>query len=106
MRYEKLHRDEFSIDDPLLDQLLARQMPQWAALPRHPVESLGTDNVIIRLGDKLAVRLPRTHQAAAVLTKEQRFLPLLAPHLPLEIPAPIAFGEPQGAYPWPWSVCS
>jgi aminoglycoside phosphotransferase (APT) family kinase protein len=80
-------------------------MPQWAALSRHPVESLGTDNVIIRLGGKLAVRLPRTSQAAAALTKEQRFLPLLTLHLPLEIPAPVAFGEPDDTYPWPWSVC-
>lgn len=105
MRYEKLHRDEFSIDDALLDRLLAKQMPQWASLPRRPVSPLGTDNVMIRLGDTLAMRLPRTRQASAALTKEQQFLPLLAPHLPLGVPAPIAFGEPDGDYPWPWSVC-
>jgi len=75
-----------------------------AALPRHAVSPLGTDNVMIRLGDTLAVRMPRTLQASAALTKEQRFLPLLAPHLPLKIPAPIRFGEPDGDYPWPWSV--
>lgn len=105
MRYEKLHRDEFGIDDALLDRLLAQQMPQWAALPRHSISPLGTDNVMIRLGDMLAVRLPRTPQASAALTKEQRFLPLLAPHLSLEIPAPIGFGEPDAGYPCPWSVC-
>jgi len=105
MRYQKLHPDEFDIDDALVHRLLAKQMPQWAALPRHAVSPLGTDNVMIRLGDTLAVRMPRTLQASAALTKEQRFLPLLAPHLPLKIPAPIRFGEPDGHYPWPWSVC-
>jgi len=96
MRYQKLHPDEFDIDDALVHRLLAKQMPQWAALPRHAVSPLGTDNVMIRLGDTLAVRMPRTLQASAALTKEQRFLPLLAPHLPLKIPAPIRFGEPDG----------
>lgn len=51
------------------------------------------------------MRLPRTRQASAALSKEQRLLPRLAPHLSLEIPAPLAFGEPEGSYPWNWSVC-
>jgi aminoglycoside phosphotransferase (APT) family kinase protein len=36
--------------------------------------------------------------------KEQRWLPRLAPHLPLPIPAPLALGRPGEGYPWHWSV--
>lgn len=106
MSYRRLHRGEFVIGDVLVDRLLATQMPQWAGLPRRPVEPPGTDNVMIRLGETLAARLPRTEQAAAALVKEQRLLPRLAAHVPVAIPAPAGFGAPGFGYPWPWSVCS
>jgi aminoglycoside phosphotransferase (APT) family kinase protein len=37
--------------------------------------------------------------------KEHRWLPRLAPHLPLAIPVPLALGQPGEGYPWSWSVC-
>jgi aminoglycoside phosphotransferase (APT) family kinase protein len=36
--------------------------------------------------------------------KEHRWLPVLAPRLPLPIPVPLAKGAPDKGYPWPWSV--
>ena len=41
---------------------------------------------------------------AQQVEKEQRWLPELAPQLPLPIPAPVAHGAPDGDYPFPWSV--
>src|SRR5262249_9583453 len=38
------------------------------------------------------------------IAKEQHWLPILAPHLPLPVPLPIAKGEPEDAFPYPWSV--
>jgi aminoglycoside phosphotransferase (APT) family kinase protein len=35
---------------------------------------------------------------------EQRWLPVLAPRLPVPIPAPVRIGRPGEGYPWPWSV--
>jgi len=58
---------------------------------------------MFRLGDELAVRLPRRQGATEQIEKEHRWLPRLAP-LPLEIPAPIALGQPSDDYPWRWSV--
>jgi aminoglycoside phosphotransferase (APT) family kinase protein len=52
----------------------------------------------------MIVRLPRTAAYAAQVEKEQRWLPKLAPLLPLQIPKPLAIGEPADAYPWSWSV--
>lgn len=64
----------------------------------------GWDNEVFRLGDDLAVRLPRRQVAAVLVEHEQRWLPELAPRLPLPIPAPVAVGAPQDGYPWRWSV--
>jgi len=65
---------------------------------------LGTDNAIYRLGDALAVRLPRIHWATGQAQKEHRWLPTLAPLLPLTIPIPLAQGTPAEGYRWGWSV--
>ncbi|PLS78194.1 MAG: phosphotransferase, partial [Chloroflexi bacterium] len=59
----KMHADEVETDAALVRRLLAAQFPQWSELPITPVRSAGTDNAIFRLGDDLAVRLPRIHWA-------------------------------------------
>jgi aminoglycoside phosphotransferase (APT) family kinase protein len=99
-----MHDDEVEIDEPLVRRLLAEQLPAWAALPLARVESSGTDNAMFRLGDDMAVRLPRRPASTAQVEKEQRWLPRLAPHLPLEIPSPLAAGTPGEGYPFAWSV--
>jgi aminoglycoside phosphotransferase (APT) family kinase protein len=104
MGTQKMHDDEVSTDETLIRRLLAAQFPQWAHLPLRPVESAGTDNAIYRLGHDLAIRLPRIASAAGQVEKEQEWLPRLAPHLPLAIPAPLALGAPGAGYPWRWSI--
>ena len=100
----KMHTHEIDIDLPLVRRLLAAQFPQWAHLPLAPVQSAGTDNAIYRLGEEMAVRLPRIDWAVGQAGKEHAWLPRLAPHLPLAIPAPLAKGEPGQGYPWHWSI--
>ncbi len=100
----KMHVDEVETDAALVRRLLAAQFPGWADLPIQPVASAGTDNAIYRLGDELAVRLPRIHWAVEQVEKEQRWLPVLAPRLPLAIPVPLAMGSPGEGYAWHWSV--
>jgi aminoglycoside phosphotransferase (APT) family kinase protein len=99
-----MHADEVKIDASLVRRLLAAQFPQWADRPIEPVTSAGTDNAIYRLGDDMAVRLPRIQAATGQVDKDQRWLPRLAPHLPLAIPVPLAKGIPAEGYPWHWSV--
>jgi aminoglycoside phosphotransferase (APT) family kinase protein len=93
------------IDLPLVRRLIATQFPRWAGLPITKVSSAGTDNAIYRLGDQMAVRLPRRPWVAANVTKEQRWLPRLAPLLPLAVPVPLALGTPGDGFPFPWLVC-
>ena len=93
------------VDAPLVRRLLAGQFPQWADLPLEAVESAGTDNALFRLGDDKVVRVPRVDWAAEQPEKEQRWLPTLAPHLPVTVPVPLALGTPSDGYPWNWTIC-
>lgn len=92
------------IDRLLVKRLIETQFPQWAGLPLRLVEPGGSDHVIHRLGEELAVRLPRHAGATSQAEKEYRWLPQLAPHLPLAIPRPVAVGQPDIGYPWPWAI--
>jgi aminoglycoside phosphotransferase (APT) family kinase protein len=105
MRTDGMHADEIATDAGLVRRLLAAQFPRWADLPIERVVSSGTDHAIYRLGDALAARLPLRPSAAGQVEKEHRWLPLLAPLLPLAVPVPLARGTPGEGYPWPWSVC-
>lgn len=100
----KMHADEVDTDTSLVGRLIAAQFPQWADLPIEPVRSAGTDNALYRLGDEMVVRLPRIDWASGRLDKERKWLPRLAPFLPLAIPVPLAKGIPAEEYPWEWSV--
>jgi aminoglycoside phosphotransferase (APT) family kinase protein len=96
--------DRFAIDTPFVARLVAAQLPQWADLPIRPVEPGGWDNQTFRLGEDMAVRLPSAAGYSAQVAKEHRWLPRLAPLLPLPIPIPLALGVPGEGYPWHWSV--
>jgi aminoglycoside phosphotransferase (APT) family kinase protein len=105
MAAARMHENEMETDEPLARRLLSAQFPQWADLPIVPVPSAGTDNALDRLGDDLAVRLPRIDWAIGQVEKEHRWMPKLAPFLPLAIPTPLEKGQPGEGYPWEWSIC-
>ena len=92
------------IDVSLARRLIATQFPHWSDLPIRAVEFDGWDNRTFRLGSELTVRLPSGDWYAKQVDKEQRWLPVLAPQLPLPIPMPVAKGEPDAGFPYPWSV--
>jgi aminoglycoside phosphotransferase (APT) family kinase protein len=100
----KMHADEVHTDAALARRLVEAQFPQWAGLAVEPVASSGTDNTIYRLGGELAVRLPRRSHNVGQLEKERRWLPVLAPLLPLAVPRPLAAGAPGAGYPFTWSI--
>jgi len=94
---------EVVINETLVRALLKKQHPDLAHLElRYLTE--GWDNKVYQLGEHYLVRLPRRQQALAYLLREQEWLPLLAPHLPIPTPAPLRLGKAQGEYPWPWSI--
>jgi len=80
------------------------QSYQRARLPVRPVAVGGWDNRALHLGKSMVVRLPSAQRYAPQVEKDQAWLPRLAPHLPLPIPAPLAKGAPGEGYPGPWSI--
>ena len=92
------------IDAALVRRLLVDQFPQWSELPLRPVAVDGWDNRTYRLGDELSVRLPTGEGYVAGVAKEARWLPFLAPYLPVPVPTVVASGTPGPLFPRPWSV--
>jgi len=96
-------RREHDIDADLVRALLADQHPDLGGLPLRRAGH-GWDNEIYRLGEDLAVRMPRRAAAAELVRHEQRWLPELARRLPVAVPAPVRVGAPGRGYPWSWSI--
>lgn len=94
---------EVEITAALVEALLRSQRPDLAHLNATPLAN-GWDNVSFRIGDSLVARLPRRSVAAQLIENEASWLPALAPHLPLSIPAPEFVGTPDMGYPWSWAI--
>ncbi|MEU4238417.1 aminoglycoside phosphotransferase family protein [Actinoplanes sp. NPDC026619] len=99
-----LREGELDVSEAMVRALVAAQFPAWAGRTLRPVRAGGTDNYMFRLGDDLVVRLPRMPYGGDTVRMEHRWLPYLAPHLPLAIPEPVGLGRPGAGYPLPWSV--
>lgn len=100
---------ELQITAQLVRRLLTQAdavVPNASALPVSHVAD-GWDCAVWRLGDDLAVRLPRRALAAPLVRHEQRWLPELATRvgaMGLRLPTPLFAGAPDAGYPWPWSI--
>ncbi|MGW3061543.1 phosphotransferase [Streptomyces goshikiensis] len=97
--------DSFEINGDLVHSLARERHPDLAELGLREVPD-GWDNQLWRLGNELAVRMPRTERAPALLRKEHRWLPSLAPSLPLPVPTPIRISEPSACFPRPWTIAT
>ncbi len=94
---------EFTLNSEFVTTLLQDQHPDLAHLPLRSVES-GWDNALFRLGDHLAIRLPRRAITAPLIIHEQTWLPYLADYLTLPVPMPYRLGTPARGYPWHWGI--
>ncbi|GAB2883068.1 aminoglycoside phosphotransferase family protein [Streptomyces mayteni] len=92
------------IDAALVRRLIAAQFPRWRDLPVTPVAVDGWDNRTYRLGEDLTVRLPTAAGYAPAVAKENRWLPVLAPLLPVPVPPIVARGLPGEGYAFDWSI--
>jgi aminoglycoside phosphotransferase (APT) family kinase protein len=95
--------NEFRFGQDLVRALLRKQHPDLADLELRDVAG-GWDNQLWRLGGELAVRLPRTERAPALLRTEQKWLPVLAERLPLPTPTPVRIGEPSALFEHTWTI--
>lgn len=98
-----MENTDVPVDEELLRLLLREQHPDLADLEVGPAFR-GWDNELWRLGEELALRIPRTPRAPDLLLKEHRWLTALAPRLPLPVPTPVRLGRSSSAFPAPWTV--
>jgi aminoglycoside phosphotransferase (APT) family kinase protein len=94
---------EVEITVDLVRRLLIAQHSDLAEVDLTPVAN-GWDNALYRLGEDLLVRLPRRKLGAQLARNEARWLPELAPNLPLPIPTPVRLGAPTDFFPWHWAI--
>ncbi|MEV3929929.1 aminoglycoside phosphotransferase family protein [Streptomyces sp. NPDC049944] len=87
----------------LVRDLLQEQHPDLAGLAIREVPG-GWGNQMWRLGDELAVRMQRMDPTPELQLNERRWLPVLAPRLPLPVPTPVRFGRPSERFPKHWTV--
>lgn len=99
-----MHVGETLISVKTASALVKAQLPRWADLPLAPLPTAGSDNVLIRLGEELVLRFPRTNSAVLALEVEARWLGWLAGRLPLAVPDVVARGNPGFGYPFRWAV--
>lgn len=100
---------EVAIDEELVRRLLAAhatEIPDAATLPLSLAAS-GWDSEVWRLGEELAVRLPRRALAAPLVLNEHRTLAIVGPAVEatgVRVPSPVVRGTPSELFPWAWSV--
>lgn len=95
--------DELKVGQDLVRALLRDQHPDLADLELRDANG-GCDNQQWRLGEELAVRLPRTEQTSALLRTEHTWLPVLAKRLPLPTPTPVRIGKPSSLFELTWTI--
>ena len=111
MPTETRHDDEIPVDAARVRALLRQQFPQWADLPLTEWHEQGTDHTLFRLGQRMVVRMPvRPFNDAPPerqqVWREARWVPFLAPQVPLALPEQLGLGVPTDDYPWHWSIVS
>ena len=93
-----------TVDADMVRRLVDEQFHEWSHLPVTPVPESGWDNWTFHLGESMSVRLPSAAEYALAVEKERRWLPELAPQLPLPIPSLCGSGVPGADYPYSWSI--
>ena len=103
-----MHEGEDRVTVDLARRLVDAQFPQWRELPLEEVDNWGTVNAIFRLGEGLSVRFPLVPsppgpgraelEVAAEASRE------LARHVSVDVPRPVAIGEPGEGYGGCWMV--
>ena len=91
------------ITTDLVRELLRDQHPDLADLPLREVDG-GWGNQMWRLGSELAVRIQRMDNDPEAHLKERRWLPVLAPRLPLPVPVPVRDGAASARFGKLWTV--
>lgn len=90
---------DIAVDPALAAKLIAAQFPGLRDTAVEPF-GVGWDNTAFLVAGRVVFRFPRRRVSANLIDREVAILPLVAPHVPLAIPAPRYAGVPSAEYPW------
>jgi aminoglycoside phosphotransferase (APT) family kinase protein len=93
---------EIAVDEARARDLIAAQFPALADAHIRRVGG-GWDNAAFLVAERFIFRFPQRAIAGPLIDRENRLLPLIAPHVPAKIPFPRFAGAPSDAYPWAFS---
>jgi len=96
--------DKSQIRSDVVSCLVRMQVPWLAHEQVTTVDVDGWDNSSFRVGQQHVARMPTADGYVPAVEKEHRWLPVLAPHLPVSVPEPVHRGEPGCGFPRPWSL--
>ncbi|MGW4497946.1 aminoglycoside phosphotransferase family protein [Micromonospora sp. NPDC004336] len=103
-----MHADQIDVPVDVVTALVADQFPRWRGLPVRPIASHGTVSALFRLGEDIVLRFPLRPgldpELLDDLRREQESARRIAAHVPLQVPEPLALGEPGEGYPGPWTA--
>jgi aminoglycoside phosphotransferase (APT) family kinase protein len=97
---------EVVLSPGLVRALLADQHPDLAGLKVAAEPFEGFDMAVFRLGEDLAVRLPRHRAAVGSLEAELRWVAALSGHWTFPTQRVLRTGGPGSGLPWRWAVTS
>lgn len=93
---------DIEVDAALAASVIEEQFPELREMAVEPF-GIGWDNAAFLVGGRIVFRFPRRRASANLVEREVAVLPLVAPHVPLAIPAPRHAGVPSTEYPWPFA---
>jgi aminoglycoside phosphotransferase (APT) family kinase protein len=103
-----MHAEQVDVTTDVVARLVAAQLQRWGGLEVRPLESHGTVNALFRLGDDLVLRFPLEPRVDTAmrdsLVREQDIARRIAACTPLEVPEPLALGEPGEGYAGWWTA--
>ncbi len=93
---------DIEVDAALAARAIAAQFPELGGTAVEPF-GVGWDNAAFLVDGRIVFRFPRRRVCANLIEREIALLPLVAPHVPLAIPAPRYAGAATAAYRWPFA---
>ena len=103
-----MHEGQWDIGVEEVERLVVRQFPSWRGLSVTPVVSHGTVNALFRLGDHIVLRFGLFPSGDPAWREEllaaQETVARLAARVAVQLPVPLAVGEPGDGFPGFWAV--
>lgn len=103
-----MHENDLPLTPEIAERVIRRQLPQWNHERVQWLDTAGTVNVIVRIGENMAARFRRQRadpkEVTEDLRQETEALDELSAAVSVAVPTVVAIGEPSPEYPLPWSI--